>query len=129
MPAADSAARRSSARKSRSRVRYPGVSILARLVAISVYRLTSTSRKRPKASVIAVSIILGTGTASLIVDIAAPIRQAVAADLVAHRTQADSEQLSRARAVSLRGLQRHFKKLALHLAQRNSRAQLSVVQV
>src|SRR5258708_27828531 len=87
--------------------------MLARFDVISLWRATSTSRKRLSASIIGLSIM----------DIAAPAWEAVIANLVAHRPQADSQKLCGPRAVSARGFQRHFHHLALHVFERNPRPQ------
>src|SRR5258708_6868427 len=83
--------------------------MLARFDVISLWRAPSTSRNRPSASIIGLSIM----------DITAPAWGAVIANLVAHRPQAYSQKLCSPRAVSARGFKRHLHQLALHIFQRN----------
>src|SRR5580704_1810990 len=86
--------------------------MFASLEAISLYRLTSTSRNRPSASVIALSIML-----RLIMDIAAPARQPVAANLVAHRAQAYSEECGGPGTVPAGSFESHLDQPALHVSE------------
>src|SRR4029077_5865406 len=83
--------------------------MLARFEVISLWRATSTSRNRPRASIIGLSIM----------DITAPARQTIAADLVAHRPQAYSQEFGGPRPVSARGFERHLHQLALHILERD----------
>src|ERR1700756_2596495 len=92
--------------------------MLARLPATSLYRATSTSRKRPRASVMGVAIMLV--LVESIVDIAAPARQTIAADLVTHGSQADAQQLGGAGTIAAGGFERDFNEFAFQLSQGNS---------
>src|SRR5229473_1289896 len=83
--------------------------MFAKFDVISLWRATSTSRNRLSASIFGLSIM----------DIAAPAWEAVIANLVAHRSQADSQKLCGPRAVSARAFQRHFHQLPLHIFPRN----------
>src|SRR5271170_2970581 len=97
--------------------------MLARFTPINLKRATSTSRKRPRASVIAVSIMPGfvmflpQSRFVSIMDIAAPAGQAIASNLVAHGAQADAQQFGGARTVAAGGGERNFHQLALHFSQ------------
>src|SRR5208337_3694985 len=89
--------------------------------AINLCRATFTSRKRLSTSVIGVSIMPG-----LIMDIAAPARQPIAANLVAHRAQADSQEFGSLGTVSSGGIERHLGELALHIFERYARPQVII---
>src|ERR1700728_1737070 len=100
--------------------------MFATFAVISLLRATSTSRKRLSASIIGVSIMPGVIMPGLIMDITAPARQPVAADLVTHSAQARSQKLGGARAVAAGRIQRHLEQLALHVLKRHARPQLIV---
>src|SRR5580704_604013 len=56
-------------------------------------------------------------------DITTPAGQPVAADFVSHGSQTHAQKPGGARAVSARGLQRHFKQPALHVFERDAGTQ------
>src|ERR1700679_1926405 len=95
--------------------------MFATFAVISLCRATSTSRKRLSASIIGVSIMPG-----LIMDITAPARQPVAANLIAHSAQTHSQKRGGAGAVAAGCVQRHLEQLALHVFKRHSGPQMIV---
>src|SRR6266536_313917 len=101
----------SPAKERTSRVRYPGVSTLARLEAISWWRNALWSSTRAKPRISGVSIM----------GIVAPWGQTIFADFVAYGAQTHTQQLGRARPVAVRSVERHREKPALHFAQREAR--------
>src|ERR1700676_4733460 len=83
--------------------------MLAIFDVMSLWRATSTSRNRLSAPICGLSIM----------DIAAPAREAVVADLISHRPQAYSQKFGGPRTVSARGFQCHLDQLSFHIFERN----------